>query len=57
VDHVKELILKNKRVIIHVSANMLGGILFPPVCSISKDSPIGGIQGIYFFSIIIHLLA
>jgi len=48
VDHVKELILKNRRVIIHVSVNMLGGILFSSLYSILKDSPRGGIQGIYF---------
>jgi hypothetical protein len=55
-DRVKELILKNRRVIIHVSANRLGGILFSSVHGILKDSSRGGIQGIYFFSIIIHLL-
>jgi hypothetical protein len=48
-DHVKECILKKRRVIINVSANMFGGILFSSVYSIFKDSPRGGIQGLYFF--------
>jgi hypothetical protein len=50
VDQVKEFVLKNRRVINHVTANMLGGILLSSVHSILKDSPRGGIQGIYFFS-------
>jgi hypothetical protein len=55
VDHVKECILKNREALSMSLLNMLGGILFSSV-HILKDSPRGGIQGIYFFSIIIHLL-
>ena len=36
-DHVKELILKNRRVVINVSANMFGGILFSSVYRVFHD--------------------
>jgi hypothetical protein len=46
---VKELILKNIRIIICEFADMFVGILFTSVRSILKDKPKSGIQGIDFF--------